>query len=135
MTMCNSISFLFYLFTTRVALGASITVNELYQRNKMVVSKTLAEIPAIGINTCAAECIAFTDCLSVNFNTEQMVCELNTEDANIVDDTQHKYMYATNSQLQTASKVGNIYTEISNKLMLTLNDDPRMLNSDDHSKY
>lgn len=117
MTMCNSISFLFYLFTTRVALGASITVNELYQRNKMVVSKTLAEIPAIGINTCAAECIAFTDCLSVNFNTEQMVCELNTEDANIVDDTQHKYMYATKSQLQTASKVGNIYTEISNKLM------------------
>lgn len=117
MTMCNSISFLFYLFTTRVALGASITVNELYQRNKMVVSKTLADIPAIGIHTCAAECIAFTDCLSVNFNTEQMVCELNTEDANIVDDTQHKYMYATKSQLQTASKVGNIYTEISNKLM------------------
>lgn len=117
MTMCYSISFLFYLFTTRVALGASITVNELYQRNKMVVSKTLADIPAIGIHTCAAECIAFTDCLSVNFNTEQMVCELNTEDANIVDDTQHKYMYATKSQLQTASKVGNIYTEISNKLM------------------
>lgn len=114
MTTCmyKSISFLLYLFTTRVALCTSVTVNELYQRNKMGVSKTLAQIPAIGINTCAAECMAFTNCLSVNFNTEQLVCELNTDDANIVDDTQHRYMYATKSQLNTASKVGKNHTHI-----------------------
>lgn len=109
MTMCNSISFLLYLFTTRLALSTSETVNDLYQRNKMVVSKTLAQISAIGINTCAAECVAYTDCLSVNFNMEQLVCELNTDDANIVDDTQNRYMYATKSQLHTASKVRNIH--------------------------
>nr|XP_022316773.1 sushi, von Willebrand factor type A, EGF and pentraxin domain-containing protein 1-like [Crassostrea virginica] len=82
-----------------------VSIEDMYQGNKLKGVEILLEIPNIGVNTCAAECLAYVDCLSINYDMESYVCELNTEISDDIDEKKDKYIHATKLQLQTNPKI------------------------------
>jgi hypothetical protein len=91
----------FYIINLIFPIVSSI--DSAYNDNKRIDSEILNEIPNLGMNMCAVECLSYHDCLSVNYNTENFICQLNTEDSSVVSAT--NYRYATRSELANA-KVG-----------------------------
>lgn len=89
-----------------------VSIEDMYQGNKLKGVEILLEIPNIGVNTCAAECLAYVDCLSVNYDMESYVCELNTEISDDIDEKKDKYIHATKLQLQTNPKVRDRWFKI-----------------------
>ncbi|XP_061191824.1 sushi, von Willebrand factor type A, EGF and pentraxin domain-containing protein 1-like [Saccostrea echinata] len=83
-------------------LAFGCKTNVVFEHDKKIVSDTLYQIPGIGLNMCAAECMANTECLSVNYNTKYFICYLNKEDSSI-ENAKH-YSSVTKSQLQIVCK-------------------------------
>ncbi|MES1920613.1 hypothetical protein MHBO_002264 [Bonamia ostreae] len=87
-------------------------VDSVNKHDKRIVSETLLEIPNIGVNMCAAECLLYHDCLSVDYHIEKFICQLNTEDSEVFD--AKNYKYATKSDLKSVpnAKVGHHHATV-----------------------